>query len=166
MTGTDLALGVAAAALLVAGNLVIASEPAAEPWRVPDYPAPVATRQPVTSTGTNAAPPTPTPSPVASRASRSRSTGTTLDVTAYCWTGNRTASGAWPELGHAAVLDRSIPFGTRIEVPGMGVVTVTDRIGHSSGLDIYMGREGCQARAQQFGRQRLIVTLITPGARA
>lgn len=153
-------------ATVLLGSTMLPAEP--EPWRVPDYPAPVATRQPITSTGINALPPSPTPSPVVSRASRSRSAGrqVTLDITAYCWTGNRTASGAWPELGHAAVLDRSIPFGTRMEVPGIGVVTVTDRIGHSSGLDIYMGREGCQARAEQFGRQRLTVTLITPGARA
>jgi hypothetical protein len=56
----------------------------AEPWRVPAYPAPVATRQPVTSIGTNAAPSPPARSSVASRASRSRSTGPNWTALAEC----------------------------------------------------------------------------------
>jgi 3D (Asp-Asp-Asp) domain-containing protein len=143
-------------AAIVGGVILVTSGAPAEPetWRVPDYPAPI-TRQPVTSIGTNA-----TPSPVASRASRSRSTGITLDVTAYVCTGNRTASGVMPQVGMAATLAR-IPFGTRIFVPGVGVVTVTDRIGHSSDLDLYMGC-GAQAqqRAEQWGRQRLTVEVL------
>lgn len=111
------------------------------------------------------------PVPVPSRASRStprhthkaqRRTGATsgqrLSVTAYCWTGNRTASGKWPALGMAA--GNRWPFGTRLRVEGWGTVTVEDRIGHGSELDLYMGREGCYQRAMNFGRRSLRVEVV------
>ena len=81
----------------------------------------------------------------------SRVTGTLLDVTAYCWTGSRTASGLWPEVGMAA---GPWPFGTRLRVEGVGVVTVEDRYGHSTQLDIFVG--SC-AEARVFGRRSLRV---------
>jgi 3D (Asp-Asp-Asp) domain-containing protein len=118
-------------------------------------------------------PTTPSPSPSAGRASRSRVSespaasprrvrlsGTrTLSVTAYICTGNRTASGSWPRVGDAASNDH--PFGTRLYVEGFGVVTVRDRIGHSSELDVYMGC-GAQARraALNFGRRSLKVSVV------
>jgi 3D (Asp-Asp-Asp) domain-containing protein len=78
-----------------------------------------------------------------------------LDVTCYVATGHRTASGAWPRVGMAA--SNQHPFGTRLRVQGVGVVTVTDRIGHSSELDLFMAD---RAACLRFGRQRLAVTVI------
>ena len=83
------------------------------------------------------------------------------DVTAYCETGSKTASGVWPRRGMAATLSRRIPFGTRLRVPGIGLVTVTDRIGHGSDLDIYLGGSGCEQLARNFGRRHLTVVEVT-----
>lgn len=129
-----------------------ASEPT---WTV--HPDPQVTRLPVVPHVNGfTAPSSPRPS---ARAARSRLlTGVRLDVTMYCWTGNRTSSGVWPQVGMAA--GNRWPFGTRIRVPGRGVVVVTDRIGHGSDLDLYGGREGCQERAIRFGRQRLPVQVL------
>lgn len=80
-----------------------------------------------------------------------------MSVTAYCWTGNRTASGVWPQMGMAA---GPWPFGTRLHVEGVGVVTVTDRYGWGTELDVYLGREGCQERAREFGRRHLRVEVL------
>lgn len=49
------------------------------------------------------------------------------------------------------------PFGTRLRVEGRGVVTITDRIGHGSQLDLFMTT--CAA-ARQFGRRHLLVEVI------
>lgn len=81
--------------------------------------------------------------------------GQLLDVTAYCWTGSRTASGQWPRVGIAA--GNIWPIGTVLDVQGVGQVVIEDRIGHGSQLDIHMGRDGCDARADQFGRRQLRV---------
>lgn len=87
-----------------------------------------------------------------------RRAGRWVDVTAYCATGNPTASGVWPQVGMAATLDRGVPFGTRLEVPGVGTVTVTDRIGWGSDLDLYLGAgAACQDAADRWGRRRLFV---------
>jgi 3D (Asp-Asp-Asp) domain-containing protein len=80
-----------------------------------------------------------------------------MSVTAYCATGSRDADGTWPQVGYAATLDRSIPFGTHLLVPGYGEVVVHDRIGHGSDLDLYMGDTGCAARADAWGRHYLHV---------
>ena len=104
--------------------------------------------------------------PAPTRASRSRTTPAPygarwFDVTMYCETGSRTASGVWPRRGMAATLDRRIPFGTRYQVPGWGPVVVTDRIGHGATLDLYGGTDpGCPARARQWGRQQLRVVVL------
>lgn len=85
-----------------------------------------------------------------------------LDVTGYCATGNPTASGVMPQLGMAATLDRSIPFGTTLLLPGVGRLVVTDRIGWGSDVDIYMGAgASCERRASTWGRRRLLVTGVT-----
>lgn len=110
-------------------------------------------------------PPAPTPLPTPHRASRSHPRPVLrthhMDVTAYCSTGNRTASGVWPGPGMAATLDRSIPFGTRLRVPGFGVVTVTDRVGHGSDLDLYLGSSpACARAARAWGRRHLVVEEI------
>lgn len=87
--------------------------------------------------------------------SRSRRVPARLDVTAYCYTGHRTASGLWPREGMAA--GNRWPFGTRLRVEHIGVVTVTDRIGWGSDLDLYMS--SCAA-ARRFGRQHLTVEVV------
>lgn len=50
----------------------------------------------------------------------------TIRVTQYLWTSNRTASGYWPFVGECAA-DPSIPFGSRVTVPGLGTYIVLDR---------------------------------------
>ena len=66
---------------------------------------------------------------------------TTARTTAYTHTGNRTASGLWPEAGMAAVQKRArasnLPFGTKIYVDGYGLVTVQDT--GDSGMERYGG---------------------------
>lgn len=76
-----------------------------------------------------------------------------LDATAYCYTGSRTASGVWPEPGMVATL-QPIPFGTRLRLAGIGVYTVTDRIGWGSDVDVYF--PSC-ADARAFGRHHVTV---------
>lgn len=93
-------------------------------------------------------------------ASRSRLTpvrrsGTHLDVTAYCPTGHPTASGMWPREGMAA--GNAWPFGTRLHVQGVGVVTVQDRYGWGTDLDLFM--DSCPA-ARSFGRRHLLVEVV------
>ena len=84
-----------------------------------------------------------------------------MSVTAYCATGNRTASGVWPSVGMAATLDRNIKFGTKLKVPGFGVVTVTDRIGHGSQLDLFLGAgAACEREAREWGRRSLLVEVV------
>jgi 3D (Asp-Asp-Asp) domain-containing protein len=107
---------------------------------------------------------TPTPrvmaprrAPVASRTRRldPSSSGSQLDVTCYAPTGNRTASGKWPRIGMAA--SNSHPFGTRLLVEGIGVLTVEDRIGHGTDLDVFRTSE---AECIRFGRQHLLVAVV------
>lgn len=50
----------------------------------------------------------------------------TARITKYGATGNRTASGKWPQEGFVAVSDRSIPFGTTISIEGR-IYSVEDR---------------------------------------
>lgn len=81
----------------------------------------------------------------------------TLNVSAYCHTGNPTASGVIPQVGHCAVdkiNGQWIPFGTRITTDDGRVLTVTDRFGgnYNNRLDIFMQTE---AECWQFGRQWL-----------
>lgn len=82
-----------------------------------------------------------------------------LDVTEYCATGNRNAAGLWPQVGDVAVMDRSIPFGTRVLIDG-NVYIVRDWIGSGSDFDIYGGSDaGCEHRALVFGRRHLRVVV-------
>lgn len=79
------------------------------------------------------------------------------DITKYCPTGNTTASGKWPRVGMVATLSRSIPFGTRVVIEGLGEFVVEDRIGHGSEFDIFTN--SC-AEADRFGRQHRRVTVL------
>ena len=75
-----------------------------------------------------------------------------LNCSAYCHTGNRTASGVWPKVGMAAA--DHLPFGSRVTLPDGRVLTITDRFGgnYQDRLDIYMDSE---AACWEFGRQWL-----------
>lgn len=48
-------------------------------------------------------------------------------ITKYAWTGNQMANGEWPHEGACATSDRTIPFGTEIEIVGYGTCIVKDR---------------------------------------
>lgn len=75
-----------------------------------------------------------------------------LNCSAYCHSGNRTASGVWPAVGMAAA--DHLPFGTRVTLPDGRVLTVTDRFGgnYDNRLDIFMNSE---QECWQFGRRWL-----------
>lgn len=75
-----------------------------------------------------------------------------LNCSAYCHSGNRTASGVWPQVGHAAA--DHLPFGSKVTLPDGRVLTITDRFGgnYDNRLDIFMNSE---QECWQFGRQWL-----------
>ena len=82
----------------------------------------------------------------------------TLNTSAYCHTGNPTASGVMPQVGHCAVdkiNGQWIPFGTRITTEDGRTLIVTDRFGdgRSNCLDIFMPNED---ECWQFGRRNLV----------
>ena len=74
----------------------------------------------------------------------------TLNVSAYCHTGNRTASGVWPQVGMAAA--DHLPFGSKVTLPDGRVLTITDRFGggYRDRLDIFLGSED---ECWKFGRR-------------
>ena len=85
----------------------------------------------------------------------------TLSTTAYCHTGNPTASGVMPQVGHCAVdkiNGQWIPFGTKIRIldqnVGMHKLVVTDRFGgnYDNKMDIFMATE---SECWKFGRRWL-----------
>ena len=88
----------------------------------------------------------------------------TLNCSAYCHSGNPTASGVMPAVGHCA-MDKVngvvVPFGSRVHLPDGRVLTVTDRFGggFDNRLDIFMASE---AECWQFGRQFLRCRIETP----
>ena len=83
----------------------------------------------------------------------------TFEVTAYCggrccngkWAG-QTASGKTPCEGRTCAAGKQDPFGTRIQLDGIGTFTVEDRGSAITGnrIDIYMNSH--QA-ANNFGRR-------------
>ena len=82
----------------------------------------------------------------------------TLSASAYCHTGNPTASGVMPQVGHCAcdkINGEWVRFGTRITLPDGRVLTVTDRFGdgRNNALDIFMQSEN---ECWQFGRRNLL----------
>ena len=82
----------------------------------------------------------------------------TLSASAYCHTGNPTASGVMPQVGHCAcdkINGEWVKFGTRITLPDGRVLTVTDRFGdgRNNALDIFMQSEN---ECWQFGRRDLL----------
>ena len=85
--------------------------------------------------------------------------GEYADTTMYCATGNQNSAGRWPQLGDVAVLNRSIPFGSRVVIDG-NVYRVEDWVGHGTDFDIYGGSDPeCEQRALDYGRRHLRVVI-------
>lgn len=83
----------------------------------------------------------------------------TLNVSAYCHTGNRTASGVWPQVGMAAA--DHLPFGSKVTLPGGTVVVIRDRMGgnYTDKLDLFKETED---ECWKFGRQILRCKVEVP----
>ena len=83
----------------------------------------------------------------------------TLNVSAYCHSGNPTASGVWPQVGMAAA--DHLPFGTKVYLPDGTVVVIRDRMGggYTDRLDLFMGTEG---ECWTWGRRWLRCRIETP----
>ena len=83
----------------------------------------------------------------------------TLNVSAYCETGNPTASGVMPAIGMAAA--DHLPFGTKVYLPDGTVVVIRDRMGggYTDRLDLFMGTEG---EGWTWGRRWLRCRIETP----
>ena len=82
----------------------------------------------------------------------------TLNTSAYCHTGNPTASGVMPQVGMCAcdrINGQWIPFGTVIKTEDGRRLVVTDRFGdgRSNCLDIFMQTED---ECWNFGRKNLV----------
>ncbi len=82
-----------------------------------------------------------------------------MNCSAYCHTGNRTASGVWPEPGMAAA--DHLPFGSKVTLPDGRVLVITDRFGgnYSDRLDIFMPTE---KECWEWGRKWLTCKVETP----
>ena len=73
-----------------------------------------------------------------------------FELTAYEWSGNPCANGAFPTEGHTVACN-SLPLGTKIYIEGLGEYVVEDTGGMGGGvIDIYMGDYGT---CMEFGRQ-------------
>ena len=82
-----------------------------------------------------------------------------FEATAYCYTGNRTATGTWPSRGTIAVDPEVIPLGTRLHIEGYGEAVAEDTGGAIRGeiIDLYMlGRN----EALSWGRRQVEVRII------
>ena len=82
----------------------------------------------------------------------------TLNASAYCHTGNPTASGVMPAVGMCA-MDKvngvTVPFGSKVTLPDGRILTITDRFGggYDNRLDVFMNSE---QECWQFGRRDLL----------
>lgn len=90
----------------------------------------------------------------------------TFVVTSYCscfdccgkWAQhNKTAMGTTPRQGITCAAPRSIPFGTRLNIEGLGVRVVEDRLAkrYDSRIDIYFANH---QDALKFGKRTLKVS--------
>lgn len=90
----------------------------------------------------------------------SRGTGRSMmaTVTAYTWTGDKTASGTWPKEGRTIAGPRWVPFGTKVYIDGIGWRIVEDRthIRFDGRWDVYMDSRG---RCLEWGKQEREVQL-------
>ena len=73
-----------------------------------------------------------------------------LNTSAYCHTGNPTASGVMPQVGMCAA--DHLPFGTKVYLPDGRLLIVTDRFGggYTDRLDIFLDTE---SECWKWGRQ-------------
>lgn len=87
-------------------------------------------------------------------------------VTAYCHCALCTptppqpcANGAWPIQGITCAAPRSVPFGQRVWVEGVGVLTVQDRMPRrfEGRWDVFLSSH---AAAKKFGKRRLRIKLL------
>ena len=76
----------------------------------------------------------------------------TLNISAYCHSGNPTASGVMPQVGMAAA--DHLPFGSKVTLPDGTVVVILDRMGggYTDRLDLFKASED---ECWKFGRQIL-----------
>lgn len=83
----------------------------------------------------------------------------TLNISAYTHSGNPTASGVYPAVGHCAA--DHLPFGSKVTLPDGQVLTVTDRFGDSRNncLDIFMETE---SECWKWGRKWLKCKIELP----
>ena len=85
-----------------------------------------------------------------------------MEATAYCYTGNRTATGTWPSRGTIAVDPEVIPLGSKLYVEGYGEGIAEDTGGAIQGeiIDLYMESE---AECWAWGRRTVEVRIIEEG---
>lgn len=92
-------------------------------------------------------------------------------VTAYCackkccgrWSGGPTASGVMPVAGVTCAGPRSIPFGTRVRIEGVGERVVQDRLAKrfDNRFDVFFGSdEQAHGKALRFGKRKLKVEVL------
>lgn len=81
-----------------------------------------------------------------------------VEATGYTWTGNRTASGTWPEPGTIAVDPEVIPLGSRVRIGDrLYIAEDTGRDITGARVDIYFPT---QEAALEFGRQEVEVEIL------
>jgi len=99
------------------------------------------------------------------------STAELYTVTAYCackkccgkWSGGPTASGRMPVAGITVAGPRSVPFGTRVRIEGVGVRVVQDRLAKrfDNRFDVFLGSdEQAHGKALRFGKRTLKVEVL------
>ena len=83
----------------------------------------------------------------------------TLNCSAYTHSGNPTASGVMPMVGHCAA--DHLPFGSRVTLPDGRTLVVTDRFGgnYTNRLDIFMNTE---SECWKWGRKWLNCRIELP----
>lgn len=82
------------------------------------------------------------------------------EVTAYCETGNKTATGTVPQVGRTIAVDpRKIPYGSRVWIEGIGVRVAEDCGGAVKGnvIDLFVG--GYEEAVQWGRRNRKAIVL-------
>jgi uncharacterized protein YabE (DUF348 family)/3D (Asp-Asp-Asp) domain-containing protein len=130
-------------------------------------PSPTATKKP-SSTAKASSTPKPTASPgktnalgsVDSAASTVTVDGKTykiaearsMEITAYTHTGNKTATGKWPQVGMAAINRSEFSYGTKFYIPGYGLAVAEDTgVRGSDRIDVFMNTYD---ECIQWGRKR------------
>lgn len=78
------------------------------------------------------------------------------EVTAYTHTGDRTASGRWPEVGVTAACRRDVPLGTWVLIETVGPRRCDDRIGRGTDFDVFVDT---RQEAIRFGRREVRVAV-------